>query len=247
VADPDQADVPWRGLLSDEYATERRREIGPARASASYGPGDPWRYQEAPSGRAVTAGEPVAASHQTTHFCTMDGRGNAVSVTQTLMSAFGSRVVIPGTGVVLNNGMMWFDPEPGTANSVGPRKRALSNMSPVIAFRDGRARLVAGSSGGRKIMNCNTQIVLNVLDHGMGIQDALSAPRIDCSTAENVVDERVPGEVLDALRAMGHTLRVRQESFQPHLWASPVGIALGADGRPRGGVHRFYPAVAVGV
>jgi gamma-glutamyltranspeptidase/glutathione hydrolase len=247
VADPDQADVPWRGLLSDEYADERRREIDAARASSSYAPGDPWRHQEAPSGRAVTVGEPPLATHHTTHLCTLDRHGNAVSLTQTLMSAFGSRVVVPGTGIVLNNGMMWFDPEPGNANSVGPNKRALSNMTPLIAFRDGRARLVVGASGGRKIMNCNTQITLNVLDHGLGIQDAISAPRIDCSTAENLLDDRVPADVQEALRGMGHSLRVRTESFQPHFWASPVGIAVGADGRPRGGVHRFYPAVAVGV
>jgi len=177
----------------------------------------------------------------------MDGRGNAVSLTQTLMSAFGSRVVVPGTGIVLNNGMMWFDPEPGSANSVGPRKRSLSNMAPLIAFRDGRARLAVGSSGGRKIMNCNAQLLLNVLEHGLGIQAALSAPRIDCSTAENLLDDRVPEAVVADLRARGHQIRRRAESFAPHLWASPVGIALGADGRPRGGVHRFYPAVAVGV
>lgn len=246
VADPDQAEVPWRGLLSDEYAAERRASISSSRAAADE-PGDPWRHQEAPSGRAVIQGEPVAASHQTTHLCTMDGRGNAVSLTQTLMSAFGSRVTIPDTGVVLNNGMMWFDPVPGNANSVGPRKRGLSNMSPVIAFRDGRARLSVGASGGRKIINCNTQIILNVLDHGMGIQEALSAPRIDCSTAEDLVDDRIDPAAIAALAAIGHRVRPRTDSFAPQLWASPVGISRGADGRFHGGVHRFYPAMAVGI
>lgn len=245
VADPDTTDVPWEGLLSAAYAYDRRAEIDPSRGAAAYQPGDPWRYQT-PSPRPVAAGEHRRATHDTTHFCALDQHGNAVSVTQTLMSSFGSRVVVPGTGVVFNNGMMWFDPEPGQANSVGPNKRALSNMCPLVAVRDGAARLAVGASGGRKIMNAVTQIALNVLDHGMGIQDALSAPRIDCSTEVDIVDERVDETVTDALAAMGHPIRRRAESFAPHLWASPVGIAVGPDGRRHGGVHRYYPAVAIG-
>ncbi|HUE75379.1 MAG TPA: gamma-glutamyltransferase [Chloroflexota bacterium] len=247
VADPDVADVPWRGLMSDEYAASRRAEIDPARASASYEAGDPWPYQGSPSGRRVTTGVDPRSDHQTTHLCAMDGQGNAVSLTQTLMSTFGSRVVAAGTGVILNNGMMWFDPEPGHANSVAPHKRPLSNMVPLIAIHDGRAELVVGASGGRKIINCVTQLVLNVIDHQMGIQAAISAPRIDCSTRDTLIDDRLEAEVVERVRSLGHSAQLRTESFAPHLWASQVGILTGADGRRHGGVHRYYPAVAIGV
>ena len=247
VADPDTAEVAWQGLMSDEYADVRRKEITPASATPRHAAGDPWQFQSAPSGKRTIGKGDTAADHQTTHMSTLDRDGNAVSVTQTLMSAFGSRVITKGTGVVFNNGMMWFDPEPGHANSIAPNKRPLSNMCPLIAFKDGQARLSVGASGGRKIINCVTQIVLNVLDHGMNIQDAISAPRIDCSTATNLIDDRISASVVADLAERGHETRVRGETFTPHLWASPVGIAVSPDGQRHGGVHRFYPAKAVGV
>ena len=105
-----------------------------------------------------------------------------VSMTSTLLSTMGSRVVLPGTGVLLNNGIMWFDPRPGQANSIGPGKRPLTNMCPVI-LRDaeGRPTLAAGASGGRKIMAAVFQLASFVADFAMSPQDAGHQPRIDVS------------------------------------------------------------------
>jgi gamma-glutamyltranspeptidase / glutathione hydrolase len=246
VADPESADAPWQGLLSQEYAAARRAEMRPELATPDPGPGDPWAYQESRSGRGATGLDP-RADHGTTHMATVDAAGNAVSLTQTLLTGFGSRATVAGTGVVLNNGMMWFDPEPGHANSIAPNKRALSNMAPLIGLRDGRLRFAVGASGGRKIIDCVSQVALNVAEFGLGIQDAISAPRIDCSGRQLLVDDRVDPAIVDALRRRGHRVDVRQEAFGAHLWASPVGVAIDDAGRRRGGVHRLYPAEAVGL
>jgi gamma-glutamyltranspeptidase / glutathione hydrolase len=103
----------------------------------------------------------------TTHFNVVDRDGNMVALTQTLLSVFGSKVVLPGTGILMNNGIMWFDPRPGSPNSLAPAKRPLTNMCPVIARRDGKAWFAIGASGGRKIMPAVLQISTILIDHGM--------------------------------------------------------------------------------
>ncbi len=136
----------------------------------------------------------------TTHLNVVDGHGNMVALTQTLLSVFGSKVVLPDTGILMNNGIMWFDPRPGSPNSLAPSKRPLTNMCPVIARKNGKAWFAIGASGGRKIMPAVCQIASFLIDHGMTLEDAFHQPRIDASGGENVgVDPRLPEAVKSAL------------------------------------------------
>jgi gamma-glutamyltranspeptidase/glutathione hydrolase len=157
--------------------------------------------REAYAQRLQTMGESQArAPSSTTHLNAIDRDGNMVALTQTLLSVFGSKVVLPATGILMNNGVMWFDPRPGAPNSLGPAKRPLTNMCPVIARRAGKPWFAIGASGGRKIFPAVLQIVSFLIDHGMSLEDAFHQPRIDASGGEHVgVDPRLPQEVKSAL------------------------------------------------
>jgi gamma-glutamyltranspeptidase / glutathione hydrolase len=176
----------------------------------------------------------------TTHLSVTDRFGNAVSLTQTLLNGFGSRVVIPGTGVLMNNGMMWLDPIPGRPNSVAGGKIGLSNMAPLVVTKGGKAAASIGSSGGRRIMNCNTQIAINHIDYGLSIQEAVSAPRIDASTPELLVDERIPESTRADLIRRGHHVQAMDERLLFWEFASPACTEIKPDGSHCGGVDPLY-------
>jgi gamma-glutamyltranspeptidase/glutathione hydrolase len=136
----------------------------------------------------------------TTHLNVVDRDGNMVALTQTLLSVFGSKVVLPETGILMNNGIMWFDPRPGSPNALAPNKRPLTNMSPMIARRNGKAWFAIGASGGRKILPAVYQIASFIIDHGMTLEDAFHQPRIDASGGETVsVDPRLPPAIRTAI------------------------------------------------
>jgi gamma-glutamyltranspeptidase/glutathione hydrolase len=188
------------------------------------------------------------ADGSTTHLSVMDRDGMAVSCTQTLLSLWGSRVTTPGTGVLLNNGMMWFDPEPGRPNSVGGGKTPLSNMAPLILSRNGRPWASLGASGGRRIMNCNAQLVINLTDWRLAAQPSISAPRVDCSTAELLLSWRFPAATVKAMQKMGHRVGIRDERFLTGDFASPTAIRLTLNGDFDAGADPYYaPATAMAV
>ena len=247
LADPESAEVPWRGLTSPAYAARRWETVG-GKAPRHFKPGDPWQEEGRRAPRRAPGSAP-AYQDGTTHLCVMDGAGNAVSLTNTLMSGFGSGVVAAGTGVILNNGMMWFDPVPGHVNSIAPRKLPLNNMSPLLVLDERGARLAVGASGGRRITNCVTNLVVKMLDFGLGPQQAIDAPRLDCSTPLTAIDGRVAAEVIDELRDRRHHAaaidpRYTTEGMSP--FASPVAIAR--DGATlRGGADTFHSAHAGGL
>jgi len=136
----------------------------------------------------------------TTHLNVIDRHGNMVALTQTLLSVFGSKVVLPTTGILMNNGIMWFDPRPGSPNSLAPGKRPLTNMCPLIAHRNGKPWFAIGASGGRKILPAVCQISSFLIDHGMTLEDAFHQPRIDASGGDTVsVDPRLPVVIQKAL------------------------------------------------
>ena len=187
------------------------------------------------------------ADGSTTHLCVIDRERNMVSLTQTLLSGFGSRVTIPGTGVLMNNGMMWFDPEPGRSNSVRGGVRPLANMAPALLLRQGRPFAAVGASGGRRIIGAVAQIALNLVAHDMGMQAAISAPRIDISTAQLLADSRIPAATLEGLRRAGYDTLAVEETFTPRQFASPVGIMVDeAAGVLRGGADPFHSAICMG-
>jgi gamma-glutamyltranspeptidase/glutathione hydrolase len=161
MADPATTDIPLDWLTSKPYAAERRSQIDPRQARQH--------------GAAVA---PDGEGASTTHCCAMDAEGNVVSTTQTLNGGFGSKVTVPGTGMLLNNCMHLMDPTPGRTNSIAPGKRILSSMSPTLVMRDGRPFLALGTPGGVRIFGSVMQAILNVIDHGMTLQQAVEAPRL---------------------------------------------------------------------
>lgn len=240
VGDPDFVDIDWERLTSAGYADERRAEIDHRRASKPQ-PGP--RIGSTPANpAAVSANEGC-----TTHFSVVDREGTIVSVTQTLTLIFGSAVTVPGTGIVLNDGMTLFDPQPGSANEIRPGKRPASSMAHVIAVRNGVPVLGVGAPGGRRIMDTCLQMTIDVIDFGLDIAAACAAPLIDCAGPELLVDDRIPAATRDRLRAMGHDVLDTPVSFSPRGFASPTGVAVDPDtGLRFGGADPFGMGIAAG-
>jgi gamma-glutamyltranspeptidase/glutathione hydrolase len=160
----------------------------------------------------------------TTHFSVVDRHGNMCAVTQTLLSIFGSRVVSPSTGLLLNNGIMWFDPEPGKANSLAPNKRVLANYCPVVGVGADGSQFAIGASGGRKILGAVLQLSSFLLDHGMTLEQAFHQPRIDVSGGGQImVDQDLAPEIQQALAQVMPTSSVRRTVF-PYAFACPAGV-----------------------
>ena len=242
MADPTRVPVPLDGLLSKEYAAAMARTIDRQKAQAERTHGDPWQYQSG-SGAGDASPLPSSSAESTTHLAAMDGAGNAVALTQTLLSAWGSRVVVPGAGVLMNNGMMWYNPEPGTSNSTEGGKKPLNNMCPIVLERDGQALAALGASGGRRIINTVAQLAINLVDFDLDIQGAINAPRMDCSTLNPIVSIRIDPAVCAELRRKGHNIIVAEEAFLPRYFASPVAIQR-QDGSLIGAADPYYPTSA---
>lgn len=202
LGDTDFVDVPLKAITSKAYAKRTQSAIDPekARSSADIKPG------------VFTDTE----SNETTHFSVVDGQGNAVSNTYTINFSYGSGIVVPGAGFLLNNEMDDFSAKPGVPNAYGllggeankiePNKRMLSSMSPTIVKKQGKNFLVTGSPGGSRIITTTLQVLLNVLDHGMNIQSAVSAPRIHHQWLpdEIRIEEGVSPDTVSLLKSKGH-------------------------------------------
>ena len=173
LGDPDVVDVPLAGLLSKEFAAQRRSLIGPTAATSPVLPGNPYPFQHAASANDGANREGVS----TTHLTVADRWGNIVSYTFTIEQIGGSGMVVPGRGFLLNNELTDFDPTPGLANSPGPGKRPRSSMSPTIVFSGGRPVLALGSPGGSTIITTVLQLLVDQVDFGMSLPDAIAAPR----------------------------------------------------------------------
>jgi gamma-glutamyltranspeptidase/glutathione hydrolase len=205
MGDPGFVDVPLKGLVSKEYAAELRERIIPDKAiDIDYG--DPWPYKP----------------ECTTALAVADKEGNMVCVNQTLVNAFGCGVVVPGTGIVLNNAMYGLNPTPGKANSINGRKRRIQNVCPTIVLEDGEGILALGAPGGRNIQVSVAQVISHVIDYDMSIQDAVDAPRITRETGTVFVDSRFPVEVKEGLEGMGHDINWIDTELKS--WGRPVAV-----------------------
>ena len=192
--------------------------------------------KEAYAERLAGLGEADSNSAETctTHLTVCDSEGTMVAMTTTLMSSMGSRVLLPKTGVLLNNGMMWFDPRPGQANSVAPGKRPLCNMCPIILKHDDRPIAAIGASGGRRIMASVFQVLSFVADFGMTPEQAAHHPRIDVSSADGATaDRRLSADILAALAAEGPT-EIVESGAVPINFACPNIIVQHPDGSRTG-------------
>ena len=184
------------------------------------------------AGLGAAAPVPERADTCTTHLTVVDRDGMIVSMTTTLLSSMGSRVVLPKTGVLMNNGIMWFDPRPGTPNAIAPGARPLCNMCPVIVTgRDaGAPRIGAGASGGRRILASVYQTLAFLLDFGMDVDGAAHAPRIDVSGPDGTTaDASLPADVLDALDADA-PLTIVEHGVLPINFACPNIIRFDGSG-----------------
>jgi gamma-glutamyltranspeptidase/glutathione hydrolase len=237
LGDTDFVDVPVVGLIAKDYAAGLRARINPRWYRRA-----PWSWHR---GRVVIRvkgpGEP-AGEGGTTHLSATDEAGNAVAITHSINTLFGSGITVRGTGIVLNNQMDDFSIAPNRpnayglvdtrgANAVAPGKRPLSSMSPTIVLRHGKPYLVLGSPGGPRIITTVLQTLLNVVDWGMDISQAVSAPRFHHQWLPDklFVEPAVPRDVLERLRAHGHHVEAAKRN-----WSSAQSIRID----PESGWHR---------
>lgn len=205
LGDPDFVRVP-KGLIDKEYARSLATKINPAKVTPVAGHGTP-----------PAANENVFLKH-TTHIAAADAEGNWVAITQTVNTTYGSKVIVPGTGLVLNNEMDDFSIEPGQpnafglvgaeANAVGPRKRPLSSMSPTIVLQDGQPVMSVGAAGGPTIITQSLQALIRTIDLGLPLDQAVALPRIhhQWSPDEVRIEARLPAEIQKSLNDRGHML-----------------------------------------
>jgi gamma-glutamyltranspeptidase/glutathione hydrolase len=206
IGDPAFVNIPMQQLLDTGYIGQRMATIDPKRATPS---------------SEVAAGVQLKESEHTTHFSVVDGAGLAVANTYTLNGGFGAKLIVPGTGVILNNEMDDFTSKVGAPNMFGlvqgpqnaiqPGKRMLSSMTPTIITKDGKLRAVVGSPGGPTITTTVAQIVMQLVDHGRSLEQAVNATRIHHQWLPDQIwhEDSLPKETADALAALGHKLQGR--------------------------------------
>ena len=221
--DPDFVGVPVQRLTSKEYANERRRAIDASRAQK-------WG-----------AGVAQLESAHTTHMTAADAMGNVVATTQTINNLFGAKILIPGLGAVPNNYMNLYDPRPGHALSLAPGKRVTTSMSPMMALRGGKLAYALGLPGGKRIFPSALQALINLIDHGMSLQEAVEAPRVWTEGNALEVEFAVPEAVRAKLASWGHqvaavpTVAGGMNAIQFHEDGTLTGAACWrADGTPIG-------------
>ena len=248
MGDPDYAKIPVPQLLDKRYAEAWRESIDPEHASDSKELKRPAIFNELER-VAHAAHAPVGEPQNTTHYSVVDSEGNAVAVTTTLNTTFGSRVTAGDLGFLLNDEMDDFTSKPGVpnvygliqgpANAIAPGKRPLSAMTPTIVAKDGKLFLVLGSPGGPTIITTVANILMGVVDFGLDIQEAVNAPRFHHQWLpdEIAVEDRLSPDTMNLLRSKGHKLEIE------HFWGDgecimidpKSGERLGAsDGRNNG-------------
>ena len=240
LGDPDFVENPVTKLLDKQYAKDIREKISPFKAGVS--------QQLMPKG--------FGESKETTHYSIVDDEGNAVAVTYTLNGSFGAGVVAPGTGILLNNEMDDFTAKPGVpnlyglvqgeANAIEPKKTPLSSMSPTIISKDGKPFMVIGSPGGARIITITLEAIINVIDHGMNIQEAIDAPRIHHQWLPDKVymePYALSADTRKILTEMGHDVEI-DKSWT--IWGQAAGILVGGKSLTeieKGGGARYNGAI----
>lgn len=240
LGDPDFVKVPWQALTSKAYAKSLAQQIDlqQARPSSAIKPGNLAPYE----------------SNQTTHFSVVDQRGNAVAVTYTLNTNFGSGIVAGDSGILMNNQMDDFSAKPGTpnvyglvggdANAIQPAKRPLSSMSPTIVVKEGKAWLVTGSPGGSRIITTVLQMVVNSIDFGMNVAEATNAPRFHHQWLPDQlrVEKGFSPDTLRLLESRGQHVQVEAAMGSTQsIMIAPDGTLYGAsDPRSPGALTAGY-------
>jgi gamma-glutamyltranspeptidase/glutathione hydrolase len=226
LGDPDFVKIPLKGLTSKRYAEQLAKGIdaNKARDAKAIKPGQPQPYE----------------SDQTTHYSVVDKAGNAVAVTYTLNTNFGSGIVAKGTGILLNNEMDDFSAKPGVANAYGlvggdanavaAGKRPLSSMTPTLVLKDGKPTLVTGSPGGARIITTVLQTVVNTIDYGMNPFEAAATPRFhhQWTPDELRIEKGFSNDTLALLRQWGHKVAVKPSMGRTQTIQIRDGMLYGA-------------------
>ena len=231
LGDPDFVEIPMETLVSKDYAAAQRGRIDPPWFRRA-----PWNWFRGEMAITVEAPGIPVEDHGTTHLSVTDAHGNAVAITKTINTPYGSGITARGTGVILNNEMDDFAKAIGVPNSYGlidtrganlvaPKKRPLSSMTPTILEKDGRVWMVTGSPGGSRIISSTLLSVLNVVDYGMNVKQAVSAPRFHHQWEPDklFVEPATPADVVEALRARGHEVEVSRRNWSAveAIWVDP--------------------------
>jgi gamma-glutamyltranspeptidase/glutathione hydrolase len=252
VGDPDFVQVPAPALGDKQYAATLRKRIDP-RPTAWYTRA-PWRWFEGQKPLRVTGPGLPARDAGTTHLSTSDSEGNAVALTMTINTPYGSGITAGRTGVLLNNEMDDFAVAPDSpntyglvdtrgANAIAARKRPRSSMTPTIIEKGGQLFMVTGSPGGPRIISTTLLSVVNVIDYGMDASQAVSAPRFHHQWAPDklYVEPETPRDVVDALRERGHDVVVEDSD-----WSAAEAIVVGPGGAFWGGSDPRRDGLAAG-
>ena len=182
----------------------------------------------------------------TTHLSVVDSSGAMVSLTNTLLSRFGSKVVLPQAGMLMNNGIMWFDPRPGEPNAMAPGAKPLANMCPLIVRRPDGTAIAMGAAGGRTIFPTLLQLLSYVVDYGMSLEEAFLMPRIDASTPTIRVNARAESGVA-ARVGTSFPVEIVEDTLYPTNFAVPSAVMRRPGGENVGMAHQTSPWAAVAV
>ncbi|KIL49281.1 gamma-glutamyltransferase [Jeotgalibacillus soli] len=205
AGDPEFVNVPLNGLLHPDYIAERQQLISLDKVNQSPSAGDPWKYEEAEANYSKSEQPDDREIGETTHFTVADKWGNVVSYTTTIEQVFGTGIMVPGYGFMLNNELTDFDAVPGGANEVQPNKRPLSSMTPTIVFEDGKPVLTVGSPGGPTIITSVLQTILHTIEYDMDLKAAVEEPRIYTNNLNSYrYEEDISADILTHLNQMGH-------------------------------------------
>jgi len=237
LGDPDFVTIPVAGLVSKDHARRIREKIASDKTAAvyPYGEFDPGQEKK----------------ENTTHVCVIDKDGNIVSLTQSINDFFGTGIVPDGTGFLLNDHMADFSTNPKSPNAPHPSRRPVSSMGPLIMFKKGEPFLVLGSPGGTRIFSSLAQIIINIVDFGMTLDEAIEAPRFFSYSVAGKprpvsVESRIPEATLKALETLGHQIAVKEDydkyfgGAQALMILKPKKIILGGADSRRDGVGAGY-------
>jgi gamma-glutamyltranspeptidase / glutathione hydrolase len=243
AGDPEFVKVPLKGLLDPGYIKERQKLISMDKANPDPKAGDPWKYEQSKPNYKVTKQQDDKRIGQTTHFTVADKWGNVVSYTTTIEQVFGTGIVVPGYGIVLNNELTDFDAIPGGANEVQPNKRPLSSMTPTIVFKKNKPVLTVGSPGGPTIIASVLETILHHIEYGMELKAAVEEPRIYTNNSNSYQFEQgIPANVLSTLNGMGHKF-----GTDPTTIGNVQSIQINKDGTFKGVADSSRNGAAIGV
>lgn len=231
ICDPDFSQIPMSQLVSKDLARKAAASVMPDSASNSI---------ESSDTRSADASN-------TSHLTVIDAQGNVVALTESVECYFGSGVVVPGTGILLNDTMHDFEASPGRLNSVGPWKVPMSSMCPTLVMKDGRPFMAVGSAGATRIVSSVLQTILNILEFDMSAESAVGAPRIHTQGSLIQVERGIDSGSVEKLKGMGHSVELKQpSSARLYFGGVHVAVARSEKGELEGGADPRRDGTALG-